>query len=82
MDAMISEQVAGAVARPAKSPVDGAAKLAYTVEEAADAAAIGRTSLYRAIKDGELRARKHGRRTVILRADLENFLTKLLPVAA
>jgi excisionase family DNA binding protein len=55
-------------------------KLALSIEEAAQLAPIGRTNLFRAIREGRLHARKAGRRTVILRPDLEQFL-KNLPAA-
>lgn len=49
-------------------------KLALTLEEATALSAIGRTRLYAAIERGELRAKKDGRRTMILRADLVAYL--------
>jgi excisionase family DNA binding protein len=51
--------------------------LAYSVEGAAVAARLGRTKIFEAIKAGKLRARKEGRRTVILREDLAAFLRAL-----
>lgn len=59
--------------------------LGYTVKEAVKASGIGRTTLYKDLKAGRLPARKRGRRTLILRADLEAYLTNLPsrePVAA
>jgi excisionase family DNA binding protein len=49
----------------------------YSIPEAAVVASIGRTKIYEAIGDGSLIARKHGRRTIILRDDLHAFLTAL-----
>lgn len=52
-------------------------RLAYSPDEAAKAIGQGRTKLFQAIKDGKLRAVKNGRRTLILRADLEGYLASL-----
>ena len=49
-------------------------RLAYTVKQATTALGIGRTLIYAEIRDGRLHARKIGRRTVILREDLRNWL--------
>lgn len=51
-----------------------------SVSEACRIAGIGRTKIYEAIADGRLKARKFGKRTLILRTDLQAFLASL-PVA-
>jgi excisionase family DNA binding protein len=53
---------------------------AYTIAEACVVASIGRTALYEAIRSGDLRARKRGRRTLVLRDDLKKFIESLPPV--
>ena len=53
------------------------APVEFTVEGAVAASGIGRTLLFRAIKQGRLRARKLGRRTIVTRDDLAEFLSSL-----
>jgi excisionase family DNA binding protein len=48
-----------------------------SVVEACSVAGIGRTKVYEAIADGRLKARKVGKRTIILRSDLQQFLANL-----
>ena len=52
-------------------------KLAYTIQEAAEAGAGGRSKIYEAINAGELKAKKRGARTVILVDDLDQYLKSL-----
>jgi excisionase family DNA binding protein len=51
--------------------------LAHSIEDAARITSCGRTSIYAAIKEGALKARKFGRRTVILDEDLRDWLASL-----
>jgi excisionase family DNA binding protein len=52
-----------------------------TVSEACAMAGLGRTKIYQAISEGRLKARKCGKRTIILRDDLRHFLESL-PLSA
>jgi hypothetical protein len=48
--------------------------MAVSIAQLAAASSFGRTFLYAQIKAGKLRARKHGRRTIILVEDARNWL--------
>jgi len=50
--------------------------LAYCVEEVAKALGIGRTYVFRLIKEGHLHAVKIGRRTVVPVREVEAFLAR------
>jgi excisionase family DNA binding protein len=52
-------------------------KNAFSISELTKVGPLGRSKLYEAIRDGELVARKAGRRTIILKTDFERFLTSL-----
>jgi excisionase family DNA binding protein len=54
---------------------------ALSIDQACAIAGIGRTKIYQAINDGHLKARKYGKRTLILRSELHEFLANL-PSAA
>jgi excisionase family DNA binding protein len=54
-----------------------ASPLAYSISEACALARVGRTTMYDTIRCGELRARKRGRRTLILADDLRQWLEAL-----
>jgi hypothetical protein len=51
--------------------------LAVTVAEACNVASSSRSEIYAAILRGELRARKRGRKTLILMADLRAWVEAL-----
>lgn len=53
------------------------AALARGPDQSARVAGCGRTKIYEAIKTGELRAKKLGRRTIVLDSDLRNWLASL-----
>jgi excisionase family DNA binding protein len=50
---------------------------AFRIPEVCKATGLCRTTIYAAIKSGDLLARKYGRATVILAADLDRFLSEL-----
>jgi excisionase family DNA binding protein len=52
-------------------------RLAYSPDEAAKLAGIGRTFLFSEMKAGRLRARKAGARTLIEADDLKRWLASL-----
>ncbi len=59
-----------------KSPT----KFAFSIDEACTVAGIGRTFLYQEIDAGRLIARKARRRTIILRGELESWLSAIPPM--
>ena len=54
----------------------------FTVVQAAQVAGVGRSTLYQALAAGKLRARKLGRRTLILEHELRAWLEELPPYQA
>lgn len=52
-------------------------KLYCTITEAINLSGLSRTSIYDALKRGDLTARKAGRRTLIAFEELENYLSQL-----
>ena len=56
---------------------DPNATLALGIIEAARAAGVGRSTVFDEINAGRLKARKAGRRTLILREDLQAWLAAL-----
>jgi excisionase family DNA binding protein len=62
-------------AKPKPNPLSE--HLAFTIEQAAQVSSLGQTSIYQAIKEGHLKKRKFGTRTIVMRTDLQNFLDEL-----
>ena len=56
-------------------------KRALSVDETCHAGNFGRTSFYEFVSTGLLQARKLGRKTIVLQADLDRFL-EALPAAS
>ena len=52
---------------------------ALSIADACKMAGVGRTTIYEAIAEGRLKARKLGRRTLILRDDLPTQFLAALP---
>jgi excisionase family DNA binding protein len=59
---------------------DRVEKMAFSVDEAAMRAGLGRDRIYTAIRDGDLIAKKFGRRTLITADALRRFLEDLPPL--
>jgi len=52
-------------------------RLAYTLKEVQELVGISRSAIYLALADGDLRAVKAGRRTLVLAKDLRSWLERL-----
>jgi len=52
-------------------------KLSISINEAASMSGLGRSSIYEAMVSGKLKAKKSGKRTIILVRDLNDFLAAL-----
>ena len=52
-------------------------KLAYTIDELAERGGGGRTGIYEAINSGKLKAKKRGKRTIILAPHAVEYLENL-----
>ncbi len=55
---------------------------ALSIEDTMSATGIGRTKIYELINAGELKAKKIGKRTIVLKVDLEEFLSNLQDYAS
>jgi hypothetical protein len=69
-----THRAAAPVSLSTASPME---KLGFTIPEASEVSSLGQTSIYKAIREGKLRCRKYGTRTIITRGDLTAFLDNL-----
>jgi excisionase family DNA binding protein len=63
--------------KPQPEPERTIAPVSYSVEDAAKALGIGRTFVFQLIKEGQLKAVKIGRRTLVPVKEVEAFLCRL-----
>ena len=56
--------------------------IAFSIKDAVSASPVSRSEIYRALQRGDLRAKKIGKRTIILRDDLAAFFAALPDYAA
>lgn len=52
-------------------------QMAYSIDATEKLLDVGKTTVYKAINEGKLKAVKYGRRTLIPRESLENFIKQL-----
>ena len=52
-------------------------QLTYSIPDVSAKTGLGKTTVYKAISEGRLKARKLGNRTLILASELESFLASL-----
>ena len=62
---------------PADPRAFGLVKAAYSVAETLELLSLGRTSFYEAVKRGELRLVKFGKKTLVYSTDIAAFLSRL-----
>lgn len=60
-----------------RSPLELPKKMAYSIKEITALCAVSRSLIYREISEGRLRIVKLGKRSLVLAADLEAWMTKL-----
>jgi hypothetical protein len=63
-------------------PPQVAGRAAFSIEEVKAATGFCRDTVYRAIRENKLVARKYGKRTIVLAGDLDAFLQSLPRIGA
>jgi excisionase family DNA binding protein len=77
MDALMPKTDRATVAyEPPREPINPLPRLAYGIDDAADALDLSRSRIYELIADGEIAACKVGKRTIIPAAELTAFLDR------
>src|ERR1700676_3183967 len=77
MDAVMSKTEVAVVAHePHRAPTPPSPRLAYGIDDAADALDLSRSRIYELIAAGEIAACKVGKRTIIPAAELTAFLER------
>ncbi len=66
--------------RVQRTPAEPSTRAALSVEDTAYALAVGRTTIFQMIKDGQLRVVKVGRRTIVPIAEIHRLLELSLRV--
>jgi excisionase family DNA binding protein len=72
----------GQLNRHARRALAARDRLAYPIDEFAEAVGIGRSKLYAEIRAGRLKAKKLGSRTLIMATDGDAYLDSLPDMAA
>jgi excisionase family DNA binding protein len=75
--ALLSADASAGIPSSADPRAFGLVKAAYSVREVVELLSIGRTSLYAAVRRGELKRVKLGKRTLFCATDLAAFLVRL-----
>ena len=52
-------------------------QLSLSIQETVLATGIGKTKIYQLINSGQLKSKKMGKRTIVLKVDLDEFLQSL-----
>jgi len=55
-------------------------RVSLSIEEVSNMTGISESNIYKLIRSGDLLAKKLGRKTLILKTDLDNFMNNLEPV--
>jgi len=74
---MVVRQRPGNPARTLRDTIPMKIPISVTIPDAVRATGMSRSSIYAALKRGDLTARKAGRRTLIAVADLEAYVASL-----